>query len=330
MMPMSKISSFISLILLCAVNPAFAQEGPKVVEAITVKPTVISKSVKLIGQVKAKKEAHLTSAITGIVEGVVAKEGSQVTKGTLLAYLRNEDLKRASQAADANARLLQNQFARDKKLFDDGIISKDAMQRAESAWSSARMAASNARILLDQSEFRAPFDGTVGVFRVSAGSFVKSGDEIVALVDPKELEIEFSVPQKLISNLKVGDDVIVMKGSGKVLSLQRAIDPTTQMGLARAAIAKCENCLVGAYVDVGVVVERKDNAIGIPQEAIFIKDGVQQVYVVKNGKAALTSVTIGLRGDSLVEITKGVVAGDIVVTRGRNKLDEGSEVKVSP
>lgn len=327
---MSKIHSYIILASICFFRLGFAAEAPKVVEAVTLVPTTISKSVKLIGQVKAKREAHLTSEITGLVQGIVAKEGAQVKKGTLLAYLRNDDLKRGTQAAEKNAALLENQFARDKKLFQDGVISKDAMQKAESAWSNAKMAASNARILFDQSEFRAPFDGTVGVFRVSVGNFVKTGDEIVALVDPGELEIEFSVPEKLISNLKVNDEVTILKNPGKVLSLQRTIDPNTQMGLARATMAKCDQCIVGSYVDVAVVVERREKALGVPSEAFFIKDGVQQVYVVKKGKAVLTPVTLGLRGDTLVEITKGVVAGDVVVTRGRNKLEEGSDVKVSP
>ena len=326
-----KIRAFAyAAVWMCFAISALAAEPPKVVEAIAVKPTTIVKNVKLIGVLKSKKEAHISSTIAGVVQDIIAKEGAPARKGALLAYLRNDELKRAYELALSNARVAKKQFERVKKLYQDKDVSKEALEEAETKWSHANIAASSAKTALDQSEFRAPFDGTCGVFRVSEGSYVKSGDEIVAFFDSKNLVLEFSIPEKLIPKVEAGTEVFALQHASKVLSVQRAIDPVTHMGLAHAAIEECKRCLIGAHVDVGIVVDKREKALGVPAEALFLKDGLQYVYIVRKGKAVLARVEVGLRGDSLVEITKGILSGDVVVTLGRNKLREGSEVKVHP
>src|SRR5688572_14753083 len=112
-------------------NVLLAAEPPKVVEAVTVQPTTITKSVKLIGILKAKREAHITSTIAGVVQDIIAKEGAHVRKGTLLAHLRNDELRRAYELAKSNANVAKKQFDRIRKLYENKDVSKEALEDAE-------------------------------------------------------------------------------------------------------------------------------------------------------------------------------------------------------
>jgi membrane fusion protein (multidrug efflux system) len=311
-------------------SSAFAQEAPKVVETITLKPETITQRVKLIGVIKAKRESHITAQVDGVVEKIWAAEGAEVKAGKPLAQLRNDEMKGASGEAQSNVKTAKAQYDRIMQLYKDNDVSKQALEEAKTKWSTAKIAAAEARRGFNKTVFTAPFDGVCGVFRVSEGAYVNPGDEIVAFYDPSGLMVEFSVPEKLVPKVKVGKTVLVKNELAPVLSSQQAIDPTTHMGLARAALKKCADCVIGSHIDVEVATDERLGALGLPSEAVFLKDSARHVYVVKNNKAVLTRVEIGLNTGKVLEITKGLKAGDVVVKLGQNKLKNGSPVKVAP
>jgi membrane fusion protein (multidrug efflux system) len=327
---MHSIARFLApaLLVSCFSIPLYAFGEPKAVEGIIAKPTEIKRTVKLIGTVKAKKHAHVTSSIPGILQSLDVKGGVHVKKGTLLAHLKNDELRQSYELAKSNAAIAKQKLERVRKLYASQDVSKEALEDAQGRLSQENINVARAKTALENSEFRAPFDGTCGVFRVSEGSFVKTGEEIVTVFDPRELVLEFSVPQKLISKIEVGSAVTVFQQPGKVVTVQTAIDPNTYMGLALASVGECKSCVIGSHTDVHIVVEKHASAIGVPDDALFLRDGVQHVYVVRNNKAVAVAVELGIKGDALVEITKGIAAGDVVVTRGRAKLFDGADVKV--
>ncbi len=307
---------------------ADAGEKPKMVEAITVHPTDLVERVKLVGTIKAQKESHITAQVAGIVDHIFAKEGTQIKKGTRLITLKNLESAEAYELAQHNAKIEKEQYERMKHLYENKDISKQALEESKQKWADAKIAVSEAQAALNQTIFSAPFNGTCGVFRVSEGAYVQIGDELVAFYDASHLEVEFSVPEKLVHQINVGMQVHVFDQNGTIISVQRAIDPETQMGRARAKLAQCPHCVIGSHIDVEVAAKERTQAIAVPSEAIFLKDGKEFVYVVKKHKAVLTPIKKGMTADRLVEITDGLHANDVVVTRGHNKLNPGAAVQV--
>ena len=106
------------------------------------------------------------------------------------------------------------------------------------------------------------------------------------------------------------------------------LDDETHMCPAYVQI-NCDNCIVGSNVDVELVTSEKQAVIVIPFESIFLRNGNSFVYLVKDSKADLTSVEPGIREKEQVEITSGLIKGDIVIIKGQARLYPDIPVKIS-
>ena len=82
------------------------------------------------------------------------------------------------------------------------------------------------------------------------------------------------------------------------------------------------------FIHVVQVLSEDKDALVVPEQAVSASIKGYQVYKVVNGKAALTSVKIGVRKDGMVQILKGLKLGDVVVTAGQQKLQDGSRIEV--
>ena len=85
----------------------------------------------------------------------------------------------------------------------------------------------------------------------------------------------------------------------------------------------------GGFADVELVLARQESAILVPAEAVIPEQSGHRVFLVRNGKAAPTSVKIGLRTRERVQIIEGLSLGDSVVVAGVLLARPGSPVRVS-
>ncbi|MEO9114912.1 MAG: hypothetical protein ABI311_01985, partial [Gemmatimonadaceae bacterium] len=117
--------------------------------------------------------------------------------------------------------------------------------------------------------------------------------------------------------------------NGVVLTIGAAIDSATRAVPVRVRIVSSTRPLrLGETLTGKIAVTGSTRAVSIPAAALVPDSAGFKVYVVKNGIAYATSVAIGTRGDSLVQITKGLVAGQTVVTTGAYGLEDSSKVIV--
>jgi membrane fusion protein (multidrug efflux system) len=83
------------------------------------------------------------------------------------------------------------------------------------------------------------------------------------------------------------------------------------------------------FAKVTLELAQRDDAILIPEEAVFPAGDEQFVYLIDDGKATRARVRTGVRRDGKVQILEGVRGGDLVVTAGQQKLArDGSEVRI--
>jgi len=302
----------------------------KVVEVSPAKRQAIVKSIKLIGLIKAHKASHLFAEVDGQIDQIYVADGARVGKGTLLLTLQDDDLKRQQDLAIAAAKLAESNYQRIKKLYGDKGVSLQKKDDAKAAWLQARLALHAIQHRLTKTQVTAPFDGVLGTFKVSDGAMLKHGESIVMIHDTSSYKVEFSVPATLLSKIKVGQLIQVAQNTGRVESLQTTLDPKTHMGLARARLSTCQDCLLGRTVEVYLVVDRLPEALAVPKTAIFNKRNESYVYIVKEGKAYMQKVSLGLKGDNLTEIVAGLKVGDIVVIANQSRLYHSIPVRVNP
>jgi membrane fusion protein (multidrug efflux system) len=117
---------------------------------------------------------------------------------------------------------------------------------------------------------------------------------------------------------------------GAIYAIAPAIDIN---GRSIAVKAKIDNTggrlRPGMFARVQLLVDRRKKAIVIPEAAIVQRGDGQFVYTVRDGKAALVKVGLGLRQTGRIEVVTGLNQGDIVVTAGQIKLRPGTQVRVA-
>jgi membrane fusion protein (multidrug efflux system) len=116
--------------------------------------------------------------------------------------------------------------------------------------------------------------------------------------------------------------------TGKVAAIDPKVDPESRSVAVRARVPNDDRVLrPGQFARVRLIVDRREQAIVIPEQALVPQGDAYFVFKVVDGKAVLTQVEIGQRQAGRAEITKGLVAGDIVVTGGQQKIRDGAPVQ---
>jgi membrane fusion protein (multidrug efflux system) len=118
---------------------------------------------------------------------------------------------------------------------------------------------------------------------------------------------------------------------GELTVISPRVDPDGRSLSLRIAVPNPDGILKpGLFVRANVIVERQENAILVPEQAIMPRGDKLFVFKVVEDKAKLTEVAVGLRAYGRAEIVRGLEPGDVVITAGQLKIGDGSPVKVVP
>ncbi len=303
------------------------EQDVKIVEVETVQLKNISQTSQFIGTVRSQQETSLVAKTGGILD-VLASSGQRVKKGELIAKIINTDIEQNYILLKEVEQIAKLQYERATQLHKSGVSSKHALEEKNNAWIESKKRLSDAKIALDQINICAPFDGVVGLFKLRKGSQVQAGGVLVSFYDPVNLIVEFDIPLSIVATIKDGAAVFVNSKKYALTHVQRMLDEETHMCPAYIQI-NCDNCIVGSTVDVELVTSEKQNVIVIPFESIFLRNGGFFAYLVKDSKANLVPVELGIREKEQVEITSGLTKDDVVITTGQARLYPDIPVKIS-
>jgi membrane fusion protein (multidrug efflux system) len=284
------------------------------------------------------------------VKQVSIDEGRQVKEGEVLLVLEDDELRaRVDQAraglteAEARERNARRQHDRNRALMQKGVASQQQFddsqvefERAQAAIDVARANLAFAEAQLENTRVRAPFEGFLGQRRVDVGAYVKDGAPIASIVDVDPVEIVFSVPERHLGEVHVGQPVsttVVSYGdrpfSGTLTFIDPEIDPANRTVTVKAVIANPEYLLrPGQFATVAVQVARHEGVPVLPEEALVSDGDRSLVFVIRDGQAEPREVKTGVRLPGRVEITDGLAVGEQVVLAGHEKLRRDQAVAV--
>lgn len=306
-------------------SPHAMPPDSKVVETEYVSTKDIGQTARFIGTLRPKRSTTLIAKTNGTLESLL-HAGQKVSKGTLIAKIDNKDIEKRYRLSESAEKIAKTQYERAKKLLDAGLYSKSKVEDQKNIWIEAQKSLSHAKIELDKIQFQAPFNGIVGVFKAREGAQIQEGDPIVSFYDPSNVMVEFDVPASLINLVHEGQSVQVNGKTYALNQVQKMVDEETHMCPAYVNIG-CDTCVIGSTMDVDLSVQKKD-AIVIPYESVFLKDGKTFVYIVHNNKTVLTPVELGIREKEQVEITSGLTPGQEVIICGHTRLYPDMPVKI--
>lgn len=306
------------------------------VKGHVVKPVELGNNVLTSGTVLANEEVDLKSEVDGKITKIAFKEGSRVKKGELLVKINDAELQAQLNKAKFTLQLLKDKEFRQKQLLEKEAISQEEYDDALNQLNVNKSEVNLIEAQIDKTEIRAPFDGIVGLKNVSEGSFITSSTIIASLQNINPIKIDFSVPEKYSGLVKVGDKInfTVVGNDDKhvatVYAVEPRIDPVTRTLKIRAIYSNPSGkILPGSFADVELILDKIENALMVPSQAIIPELKGQKIYLYKSGVVAQKSVNIGVRTDTTVQVTKGLNPNDTLITSGILQIRPGVKVSIS-
>jgi len=222
-----------------------------------------------------------------------------------------------------------------KAVVDQGAGAPQDLDDAVAALKVAEANLALAETRLAKTRITAPFAGLAGTRRVSPGAFLRAGDPITDLARIDRLRVSFSVPERLLASMAVGNSVQVTTTaypdvalSGVIDVVEPQLDPQTRAVGVVALVDNPDGLLrPGMSATVSVVLHQRTRALTVPSAAVFVEGGQAYVYVVKpDSLVTRVPVSLGTRLRDVVEVTAGLEDGQLVVRAGHQKLYEGARV----
>lgn len=301
-------------------------EALKIVEVEEISQKNIQQTADLIGTIRPKHATVLVAKADGMLDSLIPT-GQKIHKGMLIAKIDNPDMEKNHQLSETAEIIAKTQYTRLSTLLKTGYVSPKEVEEKKQAWIEASKNLSNTKIELDTMRFYAPFDGIVGAYKKKEGAQVNPGDAVVTIYDPSSLTVDFDIPCTNIKAFREGQGIRVLGNEYHISHIQNMIDEDTHMCPADVDIA-CDDCVMGASVDVELVLREKKNVVVIPYQAVFLKNGKHHVYLVEDHKLVLAAVHTGIQNKAQIEITAGLKPGQFVVTKGQERLYPGMSVGI--
>jgi membrane fusion protein (multidrug efflux system) len=304
------------------------------VRAHRVEPRGLTERLSTTGTVRANEEVEIVSEISGKISSIHFEEGSRVAAGQLLLKIDDSELLAERQRALYRVELAERDETRQKRLLEDGVIARESYDVALGELNVLRAELQLIEAQLLKTEIRAPFNGVIGLRWVSPGSYLSSQTRIASLKELDPVKLDFTVPEKYSGLMQVGDRISFTVGSsdrtfdGTIYAVEPGIEASTRSIRVRARCPNRDGALVpGAFANVTLVLRSVANALTVPSIAVVPELGGKKVFVYQDGAAQPRTVQTGIRSDTEVEITSGLVEGDLVITTGLLQLRPGAKVE---
>jgi membrane fusion protein (multidrug efflux system) len=317
-------------------KPTMMMDDVILVEATKVKQGAITVEAQAIGTLIAAKTVPLTPEIAGHVAKILFQDGSFVKAGTPLIQLDDAVYRAKLESAKANLRFSEANYNRMVLLGKQGAISKQAIEQAQADLQEKRAAEEESQVSVDKMTLTAPFDGMLGQAKVNPGNYVQVGQELVTITDIHHLRVQYSVAEKYLPQLKLGQAVKLTSSAypdkefvGTVAFISPTIDVNNRTISLYAEVDNSQGLLTsGLFVDVTHQLGTIPNGLIIPVTSLVPTIDGQEVYKIINNKVMPVSVTIGQRTQNSAQVVSGLNPGDFIVTAGQDKLKQGTSVKV--
>jgi membrane fusion protein (multidrug efflux system) len=315
---------------------AAAAKGAALVTTAKVVKDNFALDLDAIGTVQAFESADISSNVTERITEIAFKDGDFVKKGTLLAKLSDSEEQAMLTSARATLAEEEREIARLQNLVKEGAAPEARLQERLTLADIAKSKIRESEARLADRQITAPFDGWLGLRRISVGALVSPGTVIASLDKIDVVKIDFSVPETYLGSVKPGTAISASaetlkdrRFDGKLAHLDSRLDPVTRSVAARAEVSNADLALKpGMLVMVRLKVE-PHLSLAIPERSLVPIGAKSFVFTITDGKAKRLEVKTGLRKPGVVEVRSGLQEGQVVIADGLVGLQDGAVVKVA-
>jgi multidrug efflux system membrane fusion protein len=310
------------------------------------KSEVVPNLLTAVGELAAVHQVNVTSDVSGRVTEIKFTPGAHVAEGTPLVQLFDAPDQGDLANFKAQATVARLQLDRAKQLAERQFGPQSTVDQAQATYDQALAGIAKTEAIISQKLVRAPFAGELGVRHVEVGQYLTAGTAIVSLTDLSVLYANFTVPEKDMGQLKVGQTVRLGVDAypgrtfeGKVTTIEPQVATDTRNIRVQATIENPDELLKpGMFVSTTVVLPDNPPVVTVSETAVDYTLYGDSVFLITekktdDGKTSLTAVRTfvqtGRRINGRAEILKGLSPGAQVVAVGQLKMQSGAAVAIS-
>ena len=300
-------------------------------------------SLSAVGNVEAERGVTISNESPGIVVKVNFDSGDKVKSGAVLVELETQVERAQLASTEAQLELSETNLRRATALRAHQVNTEAELETANAELKRLQAEVSAIRAQIERKVVRAPFSGELGIRRVNLGQYLAPGSELTTLQSDKEDYVDFTLPQEVLSDVRVGLAVRLqvkqasLDLEGVIAAVDPNVDQRTRSFTVRASTVDPERRLrPGMFINVSVLLDQTRKVVVVPTTAIRYAAYGDSVFVVEDESkenprkiARQQFVRLGdTRGD-FVEITKGLSGGETIVSAGAFKLRNGAPVTIN-
>jgi len=330
-----------------------APKPPVTVAAALAEERQWQQRLPAVGSLKALQGVELSLEVEGTVKSLHFDSGQKVKAGQLLLQLNDDQETALLGTAQADLGLAKVDFGRGSQLVGDSAISRGEYDRLTAQYRRNQAVVDQLKASKTKKSISAPFSGTIGIRQVDVGDYLAPGTVIATLQDLSSLYVDFNVPEQALPQLSLGQQVLVHVAAypgqsfpASLSAINPKVDESTRNLLVRATLGNPDGKLLpGMFANLLVLLPNPQPQVVVPESAITYTLYGNSVYVAtprkdKDGNpeqddkgqpqlsAEQRSVQTGERRDGVVVVSKGLKAGEQVVTAGQLKLTPGAAIRI--
>jgi RND family efflux transporter MFP subunit len=327
----------------------------------TVKSAAVPELLDVVGSVRARTSAIISTRIPGTVSVLRVREGDRVKKGQLLAQLDAQENQATAAVATAGIdearrgldealtrkKLADTTFDRYQNLLKEQAVSRQefdvrqsekemavqGVARAEARLKQAQEGARASSTMSDYTKIIAPISGVVASKQADLGATVFPGQPLMTIEDDGSYQLELALPENVATRVKPGSklqvtlDAIGSTFAARIAEIVPTADPGSRTFMAKIALNQ-KGLKSGMFGRGSIALGTTVNGITVPKNAVVDRGAMTSVWTVdKESKARMRIVKLGRETGERVEVLSGLSDGDRVVVSGAEKVTEAAKVE---
>jgi membrane fusion protein (multidrug efflux system) len=306
------------------------------VQVAAAKRSDISLSLMQTTTIEAIRQVDILSKVSGQVIKLPVEEGVKVKKGDLLAELNEAELQIEFMKTKINMETDKTMLERAQSMLEKKLIAEENYEMTRLQYESSKAAHEAARLQLDYTKVRAPFDGVVTVRNIELGQRINVNQSVFIIADFNPLRAKIYVPEKDIGRIyeQQGAKITIeaepgLELLGVVKMISPVVDPSSGTSKVTIDIEDDKGKLKpGMFASVFITTETHTDALIIPKKALILESDLDQVYIYQDGNAHKVNLKVGFTEGEDLEVISGLKEGDLVVTAGQDGLREGLPLRI--
>ncbi len=310
----------------------------KEVAVIQLAPQKFDHYVQTQGAIEAEDNILVSAKTPGVVTQVFAKEGQGVSKGQVLAQIDNSIILRTIESMQSQMELANQVFQRQKNLWDQKIGTEVQFLQAKSNKEGLERQIAGLQEQNEMTRIKSPISGTIDEVAAKNGESISPGMPAFRVINTSKLKITAHISESFVTTIKKGDKVRVTVDElgkdidAKVTFVGKNIELLSRTFTIEVDLPSYTELRPNMTAVVKVIFRSEPSAIVVPVNVVQDVNGEKVVYVAEKDGAKTVArrriVSVSGVFDNLAQITKGLSAGDQVITVGYQSLNDGELVKI--